>query len=171
MNAASPTRLQAAPTPWYREPWPWLLMAGPAIVVVAGFVTLGFAIQSSDGLVADDYYKQGKAINMMLTRDARAQQLGYRARVSLTQEGHVTLNFVAAAPDAPLLRLILHHPTRSGFDREILLARAADNTYSAAMPAINAPRWGMTLEDEGRTWRLTGDWSTGSGTIELGGTN
>ena len=23
--------------PWYREPWPWILMAGPAIVVVAIF--------------------------------------------------------------------------------------------------------------------------------------
>ena len=22
--------------PWYRHPWPWLLMLGPAIVVVAG---------------------------------------------------------------------------------------------------------------------------------------
>ena len=26
--------------PWYREPWPWLLMLGPAVVVVAGFITL-----------------------------------------------------------------------------------------------------------------------------------
>ena len=25
------------PKPWYKEPWPWLLMSGPAIVVVAAF--------------------------------------------------------------------------------------------------------------------------------------
>ncbi len=49
MTTANPV----TPKPWYREPWPWLLMAGPAIVVVAGFLTLGFAIQSADGLVAD----------------------------------------------------------------------------------------------------------------------
>ena len=60
------TSTNAAADPWYRHPWPWLLMAGPAIVVVAGFLTLGFAIQSFDGLVADDYYKEGKAINMTL---------------------------------------------------------------------------------------------------------
>ena len=168
MNAIPQT---AVTTPWYREPWPWLLMAGPAIVVVAGFVTLAFAIQSADGLVADDYYKQGNAINMTLHRDARAQELGYRARISLAQDGHIALTFVAAAPAATQLRLTLHHPTRSGFDREILLARAADGSYSAAMPAINATRWSMTLEDPGRLWRLTGDWSTGSGTIELGGAN
>jgi hypothetical protein len=171
MNATSPIRPAAATTPWYREPWPWLLMAGPAIVVVAGFVTLGFAIQSSDGLVADDYYKQGKAINMTLSRDARARELGYQARIALAPDGHIALTFVAAAPPSAQLHLTLHHPTRSGFDREVLLARAADGSYAAAMPAIDTARWTMTLEDEGRAWRLTGDWATTSGTIELGGPN
>ena len=161
---------QTAPTPWYREPWPWLLMAGPAIVVVAGFVTLGFAIQSSDGLVADDYYKQGKAINMTLTRDARARELGYRARLTMTAEGRVTLRFVEAAPAVNTLRLTLHHPTRAGFDRELLLARAAHGDYTAAMPPIDASRWSMTLEDESRTWRLTGDWRAGENSVQLGGT-
>ena len=159
----------ATPNPWYREPWPWLLMAGPAIVVVAGFFTLGLAIQSADGLVADDYYKQGKAINMTLKRDARAQELGYRARVTMTAEGRVVLNFIAAAPAVKKLRLILHHPTRAGFDREVLLAREPDGSYTAAMPAIDASRWSMTLEDESRDWRLTGDWHSGENMIELGG--
>ena len=159
----------ATPNPWYREPWPWLLMAGPAIVVVAGFFTLGLAIQSADGLVADDYYKQGKAINMTLTRDARAQELGYRARVTMTAEGRVVLNFIAAAPAVKQLRLILHHPTRAGFDREVLLARDADGSFTAAMPPIDASRWSMTLEDESRDWRLTGDWHSGENMIELGG--
>lgn len=165
MNAAEPV----TPNPWYREPWPWLLMAGPAIVVVAGFVTLGFAIQSSDGLVADDYYKQGKAINKMISRDARAQELGYRARLEMTAAGRVSVNFAAAAPTTATLRLILHHPTRAGFDRELLLARAPDGSYAAAMPPIDSARWRLTLEDEGRSWRLTGDWRTGAGRVDLGG--
>jgi hypothetical protein len=169
MNATTPLR-PTSPNPWYREPWPWLLMAGPAIVVVAGFVTLAFAIQSSDGLVADDYYKQGKAINMTLHRDTRAQELGYRARIFLTQEGRVTLNFVEAAPATPQLRLTLNHPTRSGFDREVLLARAADGSYAAAMPAIDTARWRITLDDDSRAWRLTGDWSATSGGVDLGPT-
>ena len=28
---------------WYKEPWPWLLMSGPLIVVVAAFATLWLA--------------------------------------------------------------------------------------------------------------------------------
>ena len=158
----------AAPNPWYRQPWPWLLMAGPAIVIVAGFVTLALAIQSSDGLVADDYYKQGKAINMTITRDAQARALGYRAQLELSAEGRVVLKFDDAEPKAKLLKLTLHHPTRAGFDREILLLRNSDNSYTAAMAPIDASRWSMTLEDESRTWRLTGDWRSGQGTVPLG---
>jgi len=26
--------------PWYREPWPWILMSGPAAVLVAGAATI-----------------------------------------------------------------------------------------------------------------------------------
>jgi len=165
MNTANP----ATTNPWYREPWPWLLMAGPAIVVVAGFITLGIAIQSSDGLVADDYYKEGKAINKMITRDALAQKLGYRAQLNLTAAGKVTLSFADASPTSGALRLTLHHPTREGFDRRFLLTRASDGSYSAAMPPINASRWSMTLEDEARTWRLTGDWRAGEKAVALGG--
>jgi hypothetical protein len=39
--------------PWYREPWPWLLMAGPAIVVVAGLFTAYLAVISFDGFAVD----------------------------------------------------------------------------------------------------------------------
>ncbi len=42
-------------TPWYREPWPWLLMSGPATVIVAGIYTSVLAFSGTDGLVADDY--------------------------------------------------------------------------------------------------------------------
>lgn len=39
--------------PWYRHPWPWLLMLGPAVVVVAGITTLVIAIATADVLVSD----------------------------------------------------------------------------------------------------------------------
>ncbi|WP_251864548.1 nitrogen fixation protein FixH [Achromobacter sp. Marseille-Q4962] len=29
--------------PWYREPWPWLLMAGPFIVLIGCFITIYLA--------------------------------------------------------------------------------------------------------------------------------
>jgi len=61
--------------PWYREPWPWLLMAGPFIVIVAGIVTAWLAVSTSDGLVTDDYYKEGLAVAETLARSQRAEAL------------------------------------------------------------------------------------------------
>ncbi len=49
--------------PWYREPWPWILMSGPAIVVVAGLYTFVLAATTTDTLVTEDYYRKGLEIN------------------------------------------------------------------------------------------------------------
>jgi len=53
----------ASPRPWYREPWPWILMSGPAIVVVAGIWTFVIAATTTDTLVSEDYYRKGVNIN------------------------------------------------------------------------------------------------------------
>lgn len=44
---------EAPKMPWYREPWPWILMSGPAVVVVAGCVTAVIAIRTADPMVAN----------------------------------------------------------------------------------------------------------------------
>lgn len=56
----------SAPRPWWRFGHVWLLISGPAIVVVAGFATLWLAIRTPDPVVADDYYKRGIEINRTL---------------------------------------------------------------------------------------------------------
>ena len=61
---------------WYREPWPWILMAAPAAAVLAGAITIGLSVHSFDGLVAEDYYKQGLAVNQRLARLQAAEALG-----------------------------------------------------------------------------------------------
>jgi hypothetical protein len=40
--------------PWYRQFWPWFIIALPASVVVASFVTLWLAISNPDPLVIED---------------------------------------------------------------------------------------------------------------------
>src|SRR4051812_6696391 len=79
MSAAS-----ALNVPWYREPWPWLLMAGPAAVLVAGGFTIWIAFSTSDGLVVQDYYKQGLAVNKVLAREENAKRLGMTAGITLS---------------------------------------------------------------------------------------
>jgi len=36
----------SSPKPWWREPWPWFLIAGPALAVIGCIVTIVLAVQA-----------------------------------------------------------------------------------------------------------------------------
>jgi hypothetical protein len=137
--------------PWYRHRWPWLLMAGPALVVVAGAVTLWLAVRSDDGLVADDYYKRGLAINRQIERSERAAALGVVARVDLAEDGYVRVRLDSASAPAAL-RVVVAHPTRSGDDARATLVRAPDGSYAGRMTPLARGRWQLIVETD--EWRL-----------------
>jgi uncharacterized protein len=137
--------------PWYRQPWPWLLMAGPATVIVAGIVTTVIAFTGADGVVADDYYKRGLAINRTLAREARAAELGIAAEVRLLP-GRVVADVTARTALPERIQLTLAHPTRAGEDRVVFLARAAGGGYEAPLGPMAAGRWRVILETPEWRW-------------------
>ena len=48
--------------PWYRQFWPWFIIALPACAVIAGFITLWLAVSRPDYLVVDeDEYRRLKS--------------------------------------------------------------------------------------------------------------
>jgi len=147
--------------PWYREPWPWILMAGPAIVVVAGFITAWLAIRSNDGLVEDDYYKKGLAVHQRIARDEAAGSMHLRAELMQGADREVRLFLNAqegaALPEVLVMRII--HPTRAGHDQTIELKRDAGSYYTGKLGAPLSGRWHIQLEDQQRSWRLAGDWN------------
>lgn len=63
------------PAPWWKFGHVWLVLAGPAIVVVASFVTLYLAVTRPDPVVAEDYYRKGIDINKTLGSDASVTSL------------------------------------------------------------------------------------------------
>jgi len=148
--------------PWYRHPWPWILMAGPFIVVIAGFITLYLAVRSNDGLVDDDYYKQGLAVNQVSARNQNAASLGLRAELMQSTDGSQIRILLRGKPDTVLpdvLKLRIAHPTRAGVDQNLLLRTDGVGSYSGKLTALLTGRWHIALEDEKGEWRLTGDWT------------
>ena len=137
--------------PWYREPWPWILMSGPAAVLVAGAATMWLAFDSADGLVADDYYKQGLAINKQLAREQAAQRLGISAEIELGP-GKITVKLKGEAPEALFVHLA--HTTRAGYDMRLRLAPAGGGVYQAELPPRPAGRWRLSIEDPRANWRI-----------------
>ena len=135
---------------WYRHPWPWLIMAGPAAVLVAGALTTWIAFASADGLVAEDYYKQGLGINRRLAREEEARRLGLTAEIRLAADA-VQVKLYGAAPDALFVHLA--HATRSGHDVRLRLVREED-VYKASMPPLPPGRWRIAIEDPRGAWRI-----------------
>ena len=58
--------------PWWAYSLVWMVIAGPAVVVVASFITLWLAIRTPDPVVADDYYRRGIEINKTLAARDRS---------------------------------------------------------------------------------------------------
>ena len=138
--------------PWYRHLWPWLLISGPAAVIVAGAVTLWLAWSSADGLVAEDYYRQGLAINKLLAREEAARRLGLAATVSLSG-GRIRVHLDGGKPEALFVHLA--HATRAGFDVRLRLAPVAPGEYEAALDSLPRGRWHVVIEDPRGTWRIS----------------
>ena len=144
--------------PWYREPWPWILAAGPFIVVIAGIYTAWLAVKSNDGLVTEDYYKKGLAANQTIARSEQAAKIGLAAGVRVTAD---TLSVRLQASDGkfvlpPTLAVTITHPTRAGLDQSRVLTRAGD-IYAGEFRLPAAGHWLVLLEDERKTWRLMGN--------------
>lgn len=137
--------------PWYREPWPWILMSGPAAVIVAGAVTTWMAFASADGLVADDYYKRGLAINAVLKREQEAARRGIEATIARERD-RISVRLTGAAPEALFVQLA--HATRAGYDLRLRLARDSDGAYRAALPPLAAGRWRAVVDDPRGEWRV-----------------
>jgi hypothetical protein len=67
MNDSNPSAPPARP--WWRHGYLWLVLAGPAVVVVASVITFGIIAGGADSVVAEDYYRRGIQINQQLARE------------------------------------------------------------------------------------------------------
>lgn len=167
------SRQKTAAKPWYREPWPWLLAAGPVIVVFAALYTYYLAAErNKPSMVTDDYYREGKNIGLELRRDEEAQQRGIGADVLISPSGDrakILLNGRVGAEEA--LKLTLLHPARSEHDQTVPLARQGGAApsgnqieYTARFKALPpAHHWYVRVEDEAGKWRVQGRWETSQG--------
>jgi len=153
--------------PWYRHPWPWILMSGPAVVVVAGIATAVIAVRSSDGLVTEDYYRKGIGINKVLARERHASDLGVVARLAFADRV-VRVELPSTLPAPAGLRLALSHPARGAQDEAVDMAPVAPNVYEGALKAAPQGVSRIVLEDRERTWRLDGAMRDAPRTLTLG---
>jgi hypothetical protein len=146
--------------PWYKHRWPWLLMLGPALVIVAGSYTIWLAVSHRDAMVVDDYYTRGKAINQDLRRDrvATSQGLAFSARLDPASDTLYGTLQSFGKPLAGKIRIHLAHATQPEKDINLLVQADQQGQFSVALPMLERARWQVLIESEQRDWRLNGEW-------------
>lgn len=159
--ATHPTLAAAPVTPWWAQRWPWLLMLGPFLVVIAAVYSGWLAFTREDALVEDNYYLQGQAINSDLRRDLAASALGVAVGLHYDAASGVLAGRIDQTVPAGPQQLTLHmlHASAPGKDVTLTLHTLPDGTFSAPLPLLERTRWQVKVEDGPRRWRLAGSWS------------
>ncbi|WP_227367594.1 FixH family protein [Halomonas sp. M20] len=145
--------------PWYKEFWAWFLLGILGLAVVMGTTFLVFSITSFDGMVVDDYYKEGLAINKTLKQDQRAAEMGMAANLRIDDlSGDVVVKLEGEARPEKL-QLDLIFPSQDGRDQRVILDRVSAGHYVGQLPRALQYRWyvqlhAQTAEPE---WRLLGE--------------
>lgn len=148
--SSSPADIKALP--WHAEPWPWLLMAGPALVAVALVATGWLAIRSDDGLVAQDYYKRGLLINQTLKRGGAEDRVERGAIVGVATNGEVRVRLHGVPKSPAWLRLTVARANEHAEGLVVELASANAEEWAGTLPHLGPGRWIVTLDAD--SWRL-----------------
>lgn len=118
--------------PWHKYPLVWMMIAIPFSAVIMGVVMIWLAVDTDDGLVADDYYKQGLEINRVISRDKKAAELGLSAIIEFDNStGIIRMQFDKGSLEFFPVSLPLHlqHATRENSDVTVLLDHGIGNQY------------------------------------------
>ncbi len=97
-------------------------MAGPIFVVIASVAMFFVAKEHATDLVTDDYYKDGKHIDIQLHRDEEAVKRHMQVQVLISPDKDAAKVFVSGEfdPKQPL-NLLLMHPTKKSEDQTVKL--------------------------------------------------
>ena len=158
------------PLPWYKVPITWLVFGIPLSAILVGIVLISLSIRHFDGLVVDDYYKEGLGINQVLQRQQQAATLGLTAELRLLPEdGTVGLQLLGNAQfiSPASVTLGLYHSTRSDHDHVINLQALTPRQFRGMLPDLAQGRWNVIVETE--SWRMAGtmSWPVNSRTLKL----
>lgn len=160
--------------PWYRQFWPWFIIALPATAVVAGVYTLWLSMQTTDSMVVRSDVGMNVVAEQHRAAESEAARLGLAARIDINSAtGTVLVTMLSAdAPDAsPSLALEFIHPTLAQRDMSIALAPAIPDSNGNPVWAghfIEQPtgrHYVALTADSG--WRLSAEWPGAVSTIEL----
>ncbi len=139
--------------PWYKQFWPWFLIALPTTVIIACFFTIYLAIVNPLNMVKDNYYKEGLEINKDFSQQQLALDLGIRSELSVTHSNlELTLHGNPEFTPPTQVMASFTHPLNTALDFSTTLKTEGNGIYSIPLPEAQLsalsenPRWYVNLE-------------------------
>ena len=145
--------MQRDSKPWYKQLWPWLLIAVPVFTALKGVHTVYIMQQNSPDLVIDDYYKEGRAINMQLAKYREAELRNLQASV-LIAGNRAIVRFEKNTVLEGAVHLDFYHPTLARQDFALDAERSGELLYVATLPTSITGKWQLVVTDASSEWKL-----------------
>jgi uncharacterized protein len=139
--------------PWYKQFWPWFLIVIPLSSMVLSFTMMNFAFTGEDSLVQDDYYKEGRAINLDLHKMQEAKVRNIEAEISFSPDS-VELVLVNGELDGAALNLDFFHSTQAFKDFNIVLLKDASGIYKGSVEQALEGKWQISLHPHDELWKI-----------------
>ena len=151
--------------PWYRQFWPWFIIALPASAVVAGLTTVWIAMQTTDSLVVSSEDGVRNATDRHLLAERLAAELDVAALVEIDPETRVVSAAVRSSGLDALpatLDFELSHPAFANRDQHITLSRAMNDSdgnpvWVGHFLSVPSGRFYAVLK-AGDDWRVSAEW-------------
>lgn len=130
-----------------------ILVIGFGIVVAVNFTMAGFAIKSFGGLVVENSYVASQHFNRWLDESRDEQALGWGAKVSRDEAGHIVI-VTHGPPQDARVSAQLRHPLGLEQDTDLVFDRTGPDRYRSRSE-IKPGRWTvrLTIAARGRSWR------------------
>ena len=142
--------------PWYKQFWPWFVFAIPAISIMYSLTAVYIFSQNQVDLVAEDYYKKGKAINRDLSRLRVADALNLKATVSV-KAADIIVNFdKGELVNHPNLRVTFTHRTLANKDFTQMVSADLYGAYRFSSPEALEGPWFIEIQPFEGDWMLQG---------------
>jgi hypothetical protein len=151
--------------PWYKQFWPWFIIALLSSSVIAGLTTVWISLQTTDSLVVSS----GDDVQMIAERRINAEQLASELGLSALLAINPRTGAISVAMQSGVLtsvpqRLDLEFSHPAFVERDQLLTlhlaqpdAAGNPVWSGHFVTVPAGRWYVTLSS-GEDWRVAGEW-------------
>ncbi|MFT6988562.1 MAG: hypothetical protein ACJASL_000526 [Paraglaciecola sp.] len=139
---------------WYKQFWPWFLIVVPLTSMVLSFSMLRLAFTGEDSMVIDDYYKEGRGINLQIQKLQEAKVLNITTKTQVFSD-YVEVTFISGAPaNGEALILDFFHSTQKFKDFSVNLLRDANGIYRAPLTSDTSGKWKLSLHPIDENWKI-----------------